>query len=358
VYALPILQALLQRVQPRLRALVLLPTNDLALQVHAVLEMLIDACEGCELHLRHACDNQSPAARAAAAARAAGAGAAAGVARRRRTDILVATPGRLVAKMRDEPGFAEELQGLEWLVIDDADRLLQQSHQAWLPKLMQAIEARSSRAPNINKPPRRTEGEGGPHLAQLSPSCPGGAGLSLCNWLAATSPALGDVEASLGWERGAVRKLILSATLTRHPAKLHALRLRRPRALTATAAADSGGGGGGGGGRFTLPSTLLERAAVVPPGAKPLALVLELLAHRQRQHGGGLGGGLGGCIVFTATVEHAHRLARLLQLFGPGPGGGAGLGRVAEYSSRQQPSARRAALAQLAEGSLQVLISL
>eukprot|EP01047_Picozoa_sp_COSAG01_P049061 COSAG01_NODE_4826_length_4712_cov_21.963148_7_plen_118_part_01 len=109
VYALPILQALLRRVQPRLRALVLLPTNDLALQVwltfghshstfivnltsrpagprpaqltiapqvHAVLEMLIDACEGCELHLRHAC--HAPA--AAAAARAA-AGAGAGAAR-------------------------------------------------------------------------------------------------------------------------------------------------------------------------------------------------------------------------------------------------------------------------------------
>ena len=39
------------------------------------------------------------------------------------------------------------------------------------------------------------------------------------------------------------------------------------------------GGKGGEANRFSLPSTLTERVAVVPPGAKPLALLIELQSH-------------------------------------------------------------------------------
>jgi superfamily II DNA/RNA helicase len=91
----------------------------------------------------------------------------------------------------------------------------------------------------------------------------------------------------------------------------------------------------------SLPPTLTERALVVPAGAKPLALILQLFAQRDSS-------APGGCIVFTSTVETAHRLARLLQLFG-------GL-RVAEYSSRLEPAQRRAALAQLAAGTLDTIV--
>ena len=51
-------------------------------------------------------------------------------------DILVSTPGRLVDVLQQTRGFT--LRHLRFLVIDEADRLLMQSYQGWLPKVLQA----------------------------------------------------------------------------------------------------------------------------------------------------------------------------------------------------------------------------
>lgn len=68
-------------------------------------------------------------------------------------DILIATPGRLMDHIRSTPGFS--LQHLRYLVslscalqsglttaqvIDEADRLLNQSFHDWLPSILSALK--------------------------------------------------------------------------------------------------------------------------------------------------------------------------------------------------------------------------
>jgi len=45
--------------------------------------------------------------------------------RARRADILVATPGRLLDHIENH-GLGERLKGVRWVVLDEADRLLEQ----------------------------------------------------------------------------------------------------------------------------------------------------------------------------------------------------------------------------------------
>lgn len=47
------------------------------------------------------------------------------------------TPGRLVDHINDTPGFT--LQHLQFLVVDEADRLLMQSYYDWLPRVLEAL---------------------------------------------------------------------------------------------------------------------------------------------------------------------------------------------------------------------------
>ena len=339
VYTLPILHALASRVAIRLRAVVVLPTRDLAMQVHSVFETLIDG-GSLDVNLVAACGREKMADESARLCP--------GMA-----DVVVGTPGRIVAHMRETEGFERQLSTVEWLVIDDADRLLQQSHQDWLPRLMAAVERKPGLAEQSKyaDPEADSEAEiyhaGNPDLAApAEQGCNGlPSGLSLCDYVVMSDPQVIDAEAALGWRRG-VRKLILSATLTRHPAKLHSLRLHRPLHLHAATADDMSGSNK----RFSLPTTLSERCAVVPPGGKPLALVLELQAHFSTGDSAGDGGttDAGGVIVFAATVETSHRLARVLQLYG-------GVA-VSEYSARLRPEDRRASLKRLADGTTQVLV--
>lgn len=49
-------------------------------------------------------------------------------------DILIATPGRLMDHLASTPNFT--LQHLRFLVIDEADRLLNQSFQNWLTQVL------------------------------------------------------------------------------------------------------------------------------------------------------------------------------------------------------------------------------
>ncbi|RDL35492.1 uncharacterized protein BP5553_07423 [Venustampulla echinocandica] len=92
-----------------------------------------------------------------------------------KVDILICTPGRLVEHLKSTPGFS--LQHVNWLVVDEADKLLDQSFQRWLDVVMLALPAES-------------------HIAQH--------------------------------RSNHVRKIILSATLTKDIGQLSALKLYRP----------------------------------------------------------------------------------------------------------------------------------
>lgn len=164
-YVLPLLQALSRRCVPLLRALVVLPTRDLALQVLAVLRAL---CPALGLTACAACGQGS----LLAEARSLTEGST-------RADVVVATPGRLMAHLEGTRGFT--LGHLKFLVVDETDRLLRQGYQGWLPRVLAAA---------------------------------GG-------------------EAGVGGERRVV-KFVVSATLTRDPSKIDRLHLHCPRYIAMT----------------------------------------------------------------------------------------------------------------------------
>lgn len=160
-----------------------------------------------------------------------------------KVDILVCTPGRLVDHIKSTRGFS--LTDLEWLVIDEADRLLDQSFQEWSEVVNAAIDSRlvcndTSHAPSI------------PSLAALYPP------------------------------RTRVRKVILSATMTRDLEKLASLRLWNPKLVlveTAEEAFETADGiAPNTAGMMVLPTNLREHAVPVDDAAeKPLYLLQILL---------------------------------------------------------------------------------
>lgn len=159
-------------------------------------------------------------------------------------DILICTPGRLVDHIRYTKGFT--LKHLEWLVIDEADRLLNESFQEWVDVVMGSLNARE--APD-------TYGFGGQLLSEL--------GLSID-----THPP---------------RKVILSATMTRDITKLNSLRLDNPKmviigAETTTETEDLSAAHADA--HFTLPPTLQEHIVAIDDASqKPLYLIRLLLSH-------------------------------------------------------------------------------
>ncbi|KAL9051133.1 MAG: hypothetical protein Q9162_006205 [Coniocarpon cinnabarinum] len=107
-------------------------------------------------------------------------------------DVLITTPGRLVEHIRQTRGFT--LSHLRWLIIDEADRLLDQSFQEWADTVDNAL-----RKPREN-----------------SLSMSGGQDLPL-HQAPISQPNL--------------RKVVCSASMTRDLEKLGSLRLKNPMSI-------------------------------------------------------------------------------------------------------------------------------
>ena len=101
-------------------------------------------------------------------------------------DILVCTPGRLVDHVKSTHGFT--LEHVRWLVIDEADRLLDESFQQWVDIVLPASQSLPKHDP----------------------------------WVSSIHK-LFHVH-----ETRNLQKIILSATITKDMSKLMALQLRRP----------------------------------------------------------------------------------------------------------------------------------
>lgn len=163
-------------------------------------------------------------------------------------DILICTPGRLVDHLRYTKGFT--LKHLEWLVIDEADRLLNESFQEWVDVVMNSLDARKA---------ADSFGFSGTFLSEL--------GLPI--------------------QSKEPKKVVLSATMTRDISKLNTLRLSNPQ-LVIVGSAEQGLAGEDGNDmlndrsdeQFTLPPTLKEYSVPVGDGAKkPLHLLSLLRSH-------------------------------------------------------------------------------
>ncbi|EFR04268.1 ATP-dependent RNA helicase dbp6 [Nannizzia gypsea CBS 118893] len=159
-------------------------------------------------------------------------------------DILICTPGRLVDHIRSTKGFI--LDSLEWLIIDEADRLLNESFQEWVETVLPALDTKEQSTTT------------GP-LQQLTK------GFSF---------PLGSRN---------LQKVILSATMTRDITKLNSLRLHNPK-LVVVDGADMNdatrNGETGPDSNITLPSLLDESLIPVGDGSeKPLYLLKLLQTH-------------------------------------------------------------------------------
>jgi ATP-dependent RNA helicase DDX51/DBP6 len=140
-----------------------------------------------------------------------------------KVDILICTPGRLVEHLKSTPGFS--LEYVQWLVVDEADKLLDQSFQQWLELVMERL---------------------GPRAKSLRSS-------------------------------KRVKKVILSATMTRDIGQLNSLRLFRPKLVVMEGSNDVTDGPKNEEASLALPELLAESAIKAEDESlKPLYL-LELI---------------------------------------------------------------------------------
>ncbi|KAA8491800.1 ATP-dependent RNA helicase DDX51 [Porphyridium purpureum] len=117
-----------------LRALVLVPTRDLALQVVGVLSALAHKT-GVRVVAMTGQSSFSQEAKALVEAHPCLPGVFQSA-----TEIIVATPGRLVHHLQRTAGFS--LLDLEYIVVDESDRLLNQSYFDWADTLVRNLKMR------------------------------------------------------------------------------------------------------------------------------------------------------------------------------------------------------------------------
>jgi len=251
MFALPVVHSICNRIVKRLRALVMLPTRELAQQSLIVFEALI---EGTDLQV--ACSNDEKPVNSC--------------------DILISTPGRLMDYIKDTKGFT--LQHLRILAIDEADRLLGQRYQGWLTSVYEAafqdqpgfVGVRNGKF-QICETTRR-------HLY-------------------GTSVVAQDVASE------PLRRILCSATLTKDPRKIAQLKLKRPIYITLQGERIKSKSGNDLQ-TFVLPPTLKDHVMICKANQKPLVLAQLLTKF-----------GDSPTLVFTASVDATHRLCVFLRQF-------------------------------------------
>lgn len=160
-------------------------------------------------------------------------------------DILICTPGRLVEHIEHTTGFL--LKSVRWLVIDEADQLLNQNFQGWASVLMNALHC-DTPPEFMNAQERLRERERGSAWSLALPA------------------------------RRQLTKVVLSATMEKDLTKLGTLKLRRPKLVVVQDESIEDMPLQSEENVFELPSTLDEYAAPVNDGAnKPLHLLHALL---------------------------------------------------------------------------------
>lgn len=340
-YVVPIVEVLRLRTHRRLRALILLPTRDL---VHQVRDTLTGVSKGTGLSIASLTGQQSFAHEQNVLIRSGEPFRRniPGLVEERLTaqdqdinqdqkesgqdyfssnvDIVITTPGRLVDHLDNTPGFT--LQHLRFLVIDEADRLLSQSFQEWLPRVLAAINPKDTPLPStetIMAPAWRTQKlASGPTVPFLHPQ-----------------------------KEPSVQKLLFSATLTRDLARIVALNLRRATFVSVEDNELADAGTKEWQDSFALPASLKEHMFVVPSTEKPLQL-LQLLFEREERP-------LHQVLCFTKSLESSSRLCKLIDFFQEAQNLSQRL-VVRQYSSELPAGERIALLDQFSSGQVDVLV--
>ncbi|KAF7318870.1 hypothetical protein HMN09_00222500 [Mycena chlorophos] len=152
-YGIPILHRLLSSARQRapkskrsLSALILAPTRELALQVSSHLNACLNA-----VGPKSDGESNEPRPPPLVSVAAIVGGMSAQKQRRildRGVDVLVATPGRLWDIIEDDDGLAAQVRSLKFLVLDEADRMIEAGHFAELENILR-LTLRESRDDQI-----------------------------------------------------------------------------------------------------------------------------------------------------------------------------------------------------------------
>ena len=234
-YLIPIIEKLSSRVVPRVRAIILVPTKPLINQVKQTINNL---AKGTNLLITNLKPDLS--------IKEEGYKLLHNV-----PDVIISTPGRLVDHLNNN---SISLSSLQYLVIDEADRLLNQSFQDWCSVLMTKIESSQT----LNK--------------------------TLANH----------------WHLK-VQKLIFSATLTTDAGKLSLLKFQNPRLIIINDKHQLVNE------MFSVPNTLYEhvlKLGTSKNSLKPLILTKFLINQEILSH----------LLIFTKSNESCLRLTKLLIL--------------------------------------------
>ena len=244
-FVLPIVQSLAGRLVPRVRCVAVLPTQELAGQVYSVFNTFT---VGTGLRVKLLTGGDAVLGEGGLVRRGAG-----GLRLHQLYDILVVTPGRLTHTIKECPGL--DLSHLRYLVIDEADRMMENIAQDWLNILESAVYTGHRKRP-------------GP--------------LTVFNARIPSIP---------------LQKLLFSATLSHDPEQLEQLNLFEPKLYRCVVPAPSLAADPA----QSLPSSLAQLYAVVAAADKQLA-VHQLVTSMQ----------LAKVLVFTHSNDTVHRLALAL----------------------------------------------
>lgn len=284
-FVLPTVQALWRHSVRQLRCLAVLPVHDLAVQVYRVYASF---CADTNLQVALISGQASFYEEQQLLVRKSKTGQYL-----TKPDIVVCTPGRLVDHLQRTPGFS--LKSLRYLIIDEADRIMEEEHNDWLFHVEKAI------------------------------------GLSSGHLIAQ--------KLSLPLEKY-VQKLLFSATLSQDPEKLTRLGLFQPKLFTSVVSTDSSDNTKQSHhfvGKFTTPAELTEHYFKCPPMLKPLAVYCLLKKFKYRT-----------TLCFTNSRAATHRLCELLKQFGDL--------RVAECSSEISKAPRDKLLKDFSSGKIDLLV--
>ncbi|QDZ25292.1 DEAD-box ATP-dependent RNA helicase [Chloropicon primus] len=328
-YALPIVQECLRcQEESQLQCITILPTRDLAMQVHSVFTSLVEGCregESSPVSVGLCCglaslDEESEqflskrerihgAELVLAPNGLRGTRSGGGV------SVLVATPGRLKSHLERK---SLHLSGLKFLVLDEMDRLLQQSYNDCIPFLLQQYEECKTRE-------KEAEVEG-----MFGGSFGGGGNRNRADrenlFL---SPQYNCLESRLV-------RLSVSATIGGSSNKMAKIRETFVRTISAFDAPEDGQPGS----KYELPEQLEDFRVICSKEKKPFAF-LDLLNKIDKQR----------AICFTNSTEASHLITTLIRKKGSGDW------RCEAYNSKRSPNERFEALEKFKKGEIDLLVA-
>ncbi|XP_055914240.1 probable ATP-dependent RNA helicase Dbp73D [Eupeodes corollae] len=264
-FAVPIVQLLENRVEKKIRALVVLPVAELALQVYKVFKKLTEKTtlnvvilsKSFPFHLEQQKLVEIYKGKFYS-----------------KVDIVITTPGRLVEHLHATNGFC--LKSLKFLVIDEADRIMNQVHHNWLYHLDN-------------------------HVKTTSDMLLSGRAAPLC---------INELESSACTQP---HKMLFSATLSQDPEKLQSIRLFQPKLFTSVLTKLDVGEKSTDVksaeirdefiGKYTTPAELTEKYCITESRIKPLTLYSLITENKWTKF-----------LCFTNSVESSHRLAYVLKI--------------------------------------------